>query len=50
MTRARRRIGVAAWVALVVILALAASRCGVDVVLGVDPRSDASISDAGDGG
>jgi hypothetical protein len=50
VTRPRRRIGAAAWLALVVIIAaaLAAARCGVDVVLGVDPRSDAALTDAGD--
>jgi hypothetical protein len=35
---------------LAFIAVLAAARCAKDVPLGVDPDSDASIVDAGDGG
>jgi hypothetical protein len=41
-----------AWWGLVLLVALAAAgvRCGVDVVLGVDPNADAAVTDAGDAG
>lgn len=36
--------------ALAIAIAIAAARCDKDVVLGVDPGSDAAAADAGDAG
>ena len=44
------RPGKAAFVALVVAVALGALRCSVDVPLGVDPRSDAADDNVDAGG
>jgi hypothetical protein len=37
-------------VAVALAVALAAARCGRDVPLGVEPGSDAAVTDASDGG
>jgi len=42
----KRRTDVIAMIAMVVALALAALRCGVNVPLGVDPHSDAAETQA----
>jgi len=46
-SRSRSCLDVAAFA---LAIALAAARCDKNVVIGVDPKSDAAISDAGDAG
>jgi hypothetical protein len=50
MTSGGRSVSVKVWLAVVTIaLALLAGRCGRDVTIGVDPRSDAAAADASAG-
>jgi hypothetical protein len=50
MTSGSRSISVKVWLVVVTIgLALLAGRCGRDVTIGVDPRSDAAVADAPSG-